>query len=134
MMSDPDDEALRWGGDEPDHVAAPAPVAETDEEPQDSPPRTSSPLLVAYGIVGGVTLLYVIGWIIAVRRDTFTQPSLFAEVMYQLGEFLAIASPVIWMGAVLLLTTHAKTGVRIALLLIGLLLLAPWPFILGVGA
>ena len=63
--------------------------------------------------------------------DTFVQASLFAEIMYQLGEFLAIASPVVWLGAVLLLTRNARALTRIVWLLAGLVLVAPWPFILG---
>src|SRR5690554_994258 len=99
-------------------------------EPGDAP-RTSSAMLVVYGIFGGAYLLYIVGWIIAVQRDTFTQASLFSEIMYQFGEFLAIASPAIWLGAVLLLTRDGRVLPRVLWLLVGLLLLAPWPFILG---
>ena len=134
MHSDPDDEALSWDGVEPDHVAA-RPAAQQQahagvvDEP--GPAASGSVLLVAYGIFAGIALLYSIGWFVAVQRDTFTQASLFAEIMYQFGEFLAIASPLIWIGSVLLLTRAARPLVRVALLIAGVLLLAPWPFILG---
>lgn len=133
MMSDADDDALSWGDDDPSHIAAPAAsrAAGTGPAPTGDAPSASSPMLVVYGVFAGIALLYVIGWAIAVQRDTFSQASLFAEVMYQLGEFLAIASPAVWMGAVLLLTRGARTVVRVAWLVVGLLLLAPWPFILG---
>lgn len=88
-------------------------------------------MLIGYGIIGGINLLYMIGWVIAIQRDTFSQSSLFAEIMYQLGEFLAIASPAVWMVAVLILTRHSRPAVRLFLLVVGVLLLAPWPFILG---
>jgi purine-cytosine permease-like protein len=126
----PDDEGLSWGDEtDPTHVDAPA-DERMPAEPADSP-RTSSTMLVVYGVFGGAYLLYVVGWIIAVQRDTYSQASLFSEIMYQFGEFLAIASPAIWLGAVLLLTRDGRVLTRVLLLLVGLVLLAPWPFILG---
>jgi hypothetical protein len=132
MQSDPDDAALSWG-DETDatHVEAPDAVQKNPEMSPTAAPATSSTLLVVYGIFGGAYLLYVVGWIIAVQRDTYTQASLLAEIMYQFGEFLAIASPAIWLGAVLVLTRGGRVLTRVLWLLAGLLLLAPWPFILG---
>src|SRR5690606_23185566 len=102
-------------------------------EPGDAP-RTSSTMLVVYGIFAGAYLLYIVGWIIAVQRDTYSQASLLAEIMYQFGEFLAIASPAIWLGAVLVFTRGGRVLARVLWLLAGLLLLAPWPFILGAFA
>src|SRR5690606_18037248 len=99
-------------------------------EPGDAP-RTSSTMLVVYGVFAGAYLLYIVGWIIAVQRDTYSQASLFSEIMYQFGEFLAIASPAIWLGAVLLLTANRRPPARVLWLLLGLLVVAPWPFILG---
>ena len=133
MTRDPDDEALSWG-DESDPTHVDAPLEERMPAEADDAPRTSSTMLVVYGIFGGAYLLYIVGWIIAVQRDTFTQASLFSEIMYQFGEFLAIASPAIWIGAVLLLTRDGRVLPRIVWLLVGLLLLAPWPFILGAFA
>jgi hypothetical protein len=98
--------------------------------PGDREPMSNA-ALISLGVFGGVYLLYVVGWIIAVQRDTITLPSLFAEIMYQFGEFLAIASPALWIGAVLLLTNGRKPIVRLLWLVLGLLVVAPWPFILG---
>lgn len=131
-MADPDDEALRWGDEDPSHVAGPPASARPAAAASDDGPRpTGSAVLVAYGIVSGIALLYSIGWFIAVQRDSFVQASVFAEVMYQLGEFLAVASPLLWVAAVLLLVRADRTAVRLAWLGVGVVLLAPWPFILG---
>ena len=130
MSRDPDDDALSWG-DEHDstHVDAPAtPPASVEAA---GAPATGSAMLVVYGIFGGAYLLYVVGWILAVQRDTYVQGSLLTEIMYQFGEFLAIASPAVWLGAVLLLARESRAVTRILWLLAGLLLVAPWPFILG---
>lgn len=130
MSRDPDDDALRWGDErDPTHVDAPT-ETQVAAEPTDAP-ATSSTMLVVYGIFGGAYLLYLVGWILAVQRDTYVQASLLAEIMYQFGEFLAIASPAVWLGAVLLLTRHSRALTRVLWLLAGLLLVAPWPFILG---
>ena len=51
--------------------------------------------------------------------------------MYQLGHVLAIASPVVFYGTVLWLTRHSRAIVRLGWLILGMLLLAPWPFILS---
>lgn len=132
MREDPDDDALSWGDEtDPTHVDARPAVQQDAIGNASVAPTTSSTMLVVYGIFGGAYLLYVAGWIIAVQRDTITMPTLFAEIMYQLGEFLAIASPAIWVGAVLLLTADRRPPVRVLWLLLGLILVAPWPFILG---
>jgi len=55
-------------------------------------------------------------------------------VMYQVGEYLAIASPAIWFLTVLALTRKSKPIVRLLLLVLGVFLLIPWPFVLlGLG-
>jgi hypothetical protein len=122
---EPDDdleEGLRWDGD----VAEPeAPVAVA------APPATSSALLIAYGIIAGAYLLYTVGWAIAVGRLATGATTILGEFMAQFGEFLAIASPVVWFGAVLFLTRRRKPPVRLLWLVIGLLVLAPLPFIVG---
>ncbi|MEX1078750.1 MAG: hypothetical protein WED09_06540 [Homoserinimonas sp.] len=129
MSRDPDDEALSWGDEhDPTHVDAPAETQVAAE--RTDAPATSSALLIVYGIFGGAYLLYSIGWIIAVQRDSYVQASLLAEIMYQFGEFLAIASPAVWLGAVLLLTREGRVLTRILWLLVGLVVVAPWPFIL----
>lgn len=134
MASDRDDDALTWGGesDDPsylDGAGSTTPAAVAGPEPELS--ATASALLVAYGIFGGVYLLYLIGWVISVQRDTFTASGLFFEIMYQFGEFLAIVSPALWFGLVLLLTRGSRPALRVAWLVAGIVLLAPWPFILG---
>jgi hypothetical protein len=91
----------------------------------------SSFLLVTYGILAGGYLLYSIGWIVAVGRSTFMDPNILGEIMFQFGEFLAIVSPLLWFGAVFILTRNNKAIVRLLWLLLGLVLLVPWPFVLG---
>jgi len=140
-MTDDDDAALAWAGDEPVAEALEAPpVAEASEaqgealEAPIAPTKTQipAPLLITYGILAGLYLIYTIGWVITITRSTTTLPTLLGEIMFQLGEFLAIASPAVWFAAVVILTRRSKPIIRLLLLLAGLVATIPWPFLLGV--
>ena len=136
-MSAEDDKALTWDGDsDPSHVVAPvtkkptvgaAPASETPVVKQ----GPSSFLLISYGILGGMYLLYTVGWLVTTFNDN-REPfdDVVTEVMYQVGEYLAIASPAIWFLTVLALTRRSKPIVRLLALVLGLFLLIPWPFVL----
>jgi hypothetical protein len=136
-----DDEALSWDEvSDPTHTASPAAATvvepvETPTEPTEAKPVTSSALLVTYGILGGAYLLYTIGWVLSVLNDNrIAYADLLSEVMYQFGEFLAIASPALWFVTVLTLTRGRKPIVRLLGLLLGLAVVIPWPFVLlGAG-
>ncbi|MCU1439035.1 MAG: hypothetical protein JWP85_32 [Rhodoglobus sp.] len=136
MTADPDEEATSWAGDtDPSHVAAPEPKAPAQAVvAHDARPAVPAALLIAYGVLGGAYLLYTAGWFASVVRLNTVRVSsgeALSEIMFQLGEFLAIASPVFWFGAVFLLTRGRKLIVRLLWLLAGILVLLPWPFVLG---
>jgi hypothetical protein len=130
---DSESEDASWAGEtDPTHASGPEPrPVSTEPAGGDQPPRTNSVLLILYGVLGGIYLLYTIGWAIAVLRSTLSLPNLFGEIMYQFGEFLAIIAPALWLGAVVLLTHGRRPIVRTLWLVAGILVLAPWPFILG---
>ena len=108
----------------------PRTVTEPVEAPAPEAP-TSSILLVTYGIVAGVFLLYAIGWFTTVRRSSYVDPSVLGSFMSVLGEILAVAAAPVWFGVVFLLTRRSKPIVRLLWLLLGLVLLVPIPFVLG---
>ena len=131
---DGDDEALSWAGDrDSTHVDAPAaPEIVIEELPaEDAAPRTSSLLLIVYGVLGGVYLLFTLGWITSVVRTTMPLVDLLSGIMFQFGQFLAIASPALWLAAAVLLTRDRKPVVRLLWVVLGLVVVAPWPFLLG---
>jgi hypothetical protein len=92
----------------------------------------SSPALVGLGILAGVYLLYTIGWVIGVGRLTnpFSDP--LAQFMFSLGTWLAIAAPAVWFASSYWLT-RGRPRLRWTWLILGVLLLAPLPFIAGTG-
>ncbi len=131
MAADPDEEALSWGTErDTTHVESPevtAPVVATAEEIT----QTSSVLLVVYGIFAGAFVLYLVGWIVAVSHITPSVVDIVPLFMYRLGEGLSIAAPALWFAGVLVLTRGGHLRSRILWLLVGLVIVAPWPFILG---
>lgn len=156
MISDPDD-ALRWDGD--DTVPAkerPLPPgwnavgrgsetvadggrardAETDvdadaagDEPREASGGLSTPMLLLVGIVGGIYLLYTIGWIVGGLRLQPLASFLVADAMFLPWFFLAIAAPALWFLAAWVLTRRRASWIRVAALLAGAVLLVPWPFV-----
>ncbi|WP_460802188.1 hypothetical protein [Microbacterium sp. GXF6406] len=156
MTTDADD-ALSWEGDEdqparpsarrekpvlPDGWAAVGKDSETvgrlDEDDDrvraevdvQEPASISTPLLVFLGVIGGVYLLYTIGWISSAAK---LGPNVFlAGVAGEFGIALwaAAAAPALWFAASWALTRSSRTWVRVSALLAGVLLLVPWPFVM----
>jgi len=114
-----------------EHVEADDSEAEVTEAPAPDAP-VSSILLVTYGIIAGVFVLYAIGWFTTVRSSAYIAPSALGTVMSILGEVLAVAAAPLWFGAVFVLTRDSKPIARLLWLLLGLVLLVPVPFVLGV--
>ncbi|HZK59595.1 MAG TPA: DNA polymerase III subunit gamma/tau [Cryobacterium sp.] len=148
MTSQRDDDALGWAGDDdPTLVSGPeptgtdlpegwsvaGPTAAVDEQnARIAAAGPSSVALIALGLLGGVYLLYTIGWFIGVSRigNPLTEP--LSQAMFSLGLWLAVAAPIVWFGTTYWLTRSSPRA-RIGWLVAGALLLAPLPFILGTG-
>lgn len=93
----------------------------------------SSAVLVGMGILAGVYLLYTIGWFIGVARIEKPISDPVAEFMFSIGAWLAVAAPLVWFGVTYWLTMSTQRA-RLVWLLIGIVVLAPLPFIVGSGA
>ncbi|WP_426183546.1 hypothetical protein [Microbacterium sp. TWP3-1-2b2] len=160
MTSDADD-ALTWEGDDDRPTQRPASDAEqepalprgwnalgkrsetvgriqddgTVSDPAERPPL-STPMLLLLGIVGGVYLLYTVGWVIGGLTLQSSAMFLIPEVMYQVALWAAALAPALWFGAVWMLTRRSASWMRVTGLLGGVLLLVPWPFVMtgAVGA
>lgn len=134
---DDDDEALTWAGDT-DRLGSrpqdePAPAAAPPAEPSAPRSRRDTALIAAYGVFAGVYLVFTVLWLLGVQYVRGNDSTLFAAIMFQFGEFLAIVSCPIWFGAVWYLTTGSRPLVRILWLIAGVALLVPWPFFLGIA-
>lgn len=167
MSPDPDDDALRWEGDD-DPTLAPGwkvvggpsrsegsdtaasgqagesngatatdrvdgdegaeTTAETDEE-ADAAAQPGSAELVLLGVLGGVYLLYSIGWLIWAVSPPPDLLDPVAQFIYGLGRWLAVLAPALWFGAVLWLASERRRA-RLLWLIAGAILLVPVPFLL----
>lgn len=135
-MTAEDDKALSWDGDDDVAVKSARPsttnsVATAESTDNTKTASSGSFLLISYGILGGVYLIYTIGWVVSVFNDN-RKPfdDFLTEFMYQLGEYIAIASPVLWFVTALVLTRGRKPIVRLLALLLGVVVVIPWPFVL----
>lgn len=134
MSADPDDDALTWAGDDATVTERePGPEQSSRErEPEAERAQVPAVLLVTYGLLAGIYLIYAVGWAVAMQRNTVVQPDVLSEFMFTFGELLAIASPALWFGTVIVLTRGRKPLPRLLGLLVGLAVIIPWPFVLGV--
>ena len=150
QLDDALDSALVWDGDEERGQEAPrrrrAALAaaeareldrdaeadgEDEDDPDVDPAATSATSLVIIGVLAGISLIWLLGWVSVIGASTITYTDVLGEVLYQLGEFLAIASPAIWFGAVLVLARDRPAATRIRWHALGLLVTAPWPLLIG---
>lgn len=99
----------------------------------DEPAPIGNAALVALGVLGGVYLLYTIGWIVGGLRLRDVAVFLVSPAAYLPAFVLAVLAPAIWFTTTYVLTRFTKTWLRFAWLAAGAVLLVPWPFIM-VGA
>ena len=143
MARDPDDDALRWEGDDDPTLApgwktvgTPVPLAGPTDSPAigttedaDAAKRPGSAELVILGVLGGVYLLYSIGWLITAVTALPQLADPVAQFMYSLGRWLAVAAPALWFATVLWLAAERRRA-RLLWLIAGAVLLVPVPFLL----
>lgn len=145
---DGDDDALRWAGDEARGQAAPRLRGE-DAVPSVADgvtgtaaagasaavrTRTDTALLVTTGVFAGLYLATAVGWVLSAQLLSSPYLDLAGEIGWQFSEFLAMIAAVLWFGAVWVLTpagTPWRAAKRVGWLLLGLVLLVPWPVLLG---
>ena len=98
-----------------------------------APAAAASAGLIGIGILAGIYLLYTIGWFIGVSRIENPYPTQpLNAFMFSLGTWLAIAAPAVWFASSYWLT-RGHTRTRWIWLILGVVLLAPLPFIAGTG-
>ena len=154
-MSTPrDDDALSWGGDDdptldvgdkraPEPASTPLASEPLAPEPLVPEPRVASsapepdaahsaPLgnvgLVGIGMVAATFLLFAIGWLVSGRQlQSLGIP--IPDVTVVAMTIGATLAPIVWFVTVLVLTRSWRTWQRFLLLIVGIVLLVPWPFL-----
>jgi hypothetical protein len=147
VTADDDEDALRWAGEnDPSHVETPVPprvaarqarLAGSAKIESDStaeavlPVVASSAFLISLGILGGVYLLYTVGWIISLQRFYYAATNALDQGAFEAQQYLAIAAPIVWFASVIWFTRHHAPVSRLVWLLVGAVLLVPWSFVMG---
>ena len=135
-----DDDALSWDGDAA--LAAPKRPAPLIDDGRTTGGRASGGgfALVVLGVLGGVAVLETAFWIrsafqlqiaASVTPGAGTPLEVLAFVLNIAGRVLAVVAPVVWY-AVIAWRVQLPSR-RLALLVLGALLLVPWPAILAVA-
>lgn len=138
MTDSSDHDALSWDGDAA--LAAPQRPAPLIDDRQADGARASGGgfALVVLGVLGGIAVLETAFWIrsafqlqIAASLTTGagTPLELLAFVLNLAGRVLAVLAPVVWFA--LIAWRVRMPSRRLALLVLGALLLVPWPAILA---
>jgi hypothetical protein len=129
-----DEDALRWEGDdeldratlddaEGDGEAAPAASVTVVREARPRGPLGWLALVLA--------LAATVGWVVIIVANPVQQPSLIGLALYQLGELLAMLTPLLWWFVV---DRVAPLRRRATWWLVGILVTAPWPLVAGLVA
>lgn len=95
-----------------------------------APAQVGNAMLVTLGVMVGVYVLYVVGWIIGGLRLAGTAQFLVDPAAYQVAFWLSVVAPLLWFVAVYALTRHSRSWVRVTWLVAGIALFIPWPFIM----
>jgi len=117
------------GSEDVEETAGEADAGAQPAEVEDEPAGLSTTMLLLLGIVGGVYLLYAVGWAIGGMRLKPLANLIVDDSMFLPWYVLAIAAPAIWFLTTLVLTRGKAAWIRVGVLLLGVVLLVPWPFV-----
>ncbi|WP_394289022.1 hypothetical protein [Microbacterium sp.] len=109
-----------------------AQAARSAEDFPTDAPALGNVALVSLGLLGGIYLLYTVGWVIGGLRMLDAGAFLVPPAAVVPAVWLGIAAPALWLGGTLLLTRRSAGWVRLVWLIAGVFLLVPWPFVMGV--
>ncbi|MGN7967893.1 DNA polymerase III subunit gamma/tau [Microbacterium sp. 22296] len=108
-------------------------IESDDDEPDAAHPRPlGNAGLIGIGMVAATFLLFAVGWLVAGLQLQGLGLPIPAVTLIALTIGAALA-PLVWFVAVLALTRSWRTWQRFLLLILGIVLLVPWPF-LSLGA
>jgi hypothetical protein len=129
---DHDDDALSWGeADDASHVdAAHNPVAVKDRGMRDPEAPETSGALVGFGIFGGLYLLYTVAWLLTASTSYVADVDAVLTVFVEVLRFLSIVAPALWFTVVLWAGRGSRTRSRLLWMLLGAVVLFPWPFLM----
>lgn len=143
-MSDVNDDALSWAGDEdrlssqdtPGQARAatrPAPSANEAVQTDQATSGMSSFELIVTGVIAGIYLLFSVAWLITALSNPTQIADPLGNVMYVAGLWLAVFAPATWFAAVLFFSRGKSVAMRMSLFALGIIVFIPWPYISWAG-
>ena len=156
-MARPDDDALSWDGDDDPTLDTGAPASAAKPAADTSPQETTdaataapanstavpqaeeerapmgNAMLITIGVLAGFYAIFTIGWVIGGLRLRDAAHYAVADVAFQGPLWLSVLAPALWFSTVYLLTRRSESWMRLLWLVVGAILLVPWPFVM-VGA
>ena len=104
--------------------------ADDVDDADDRPAPMSSVVLVCLGVLGGLFALYTAGWFVSWLKLVYSPSDALELGAFRVQQVLAILAPPVWFVAVVFLTRRRRAALRLLWLVIGAILLVPWPWIL----
>lgn len=93
--------------------------------------QMSSVALIAVSVLGGIFLLYTIGWFVSVQRIGTGASDGLRTLMFTVGQVLAVAAAPLWFAASFFATRGRQSRWFVLALIVGTFVLIPWPFVIG---
>jgi hypothetical protein len=93
--------------------------------------QMSSVALIAVSVLGGIFLLYTIGWFVSVQRIGTGASDGLRTLMFTVGQVLAVAAAPQWFAASFFATRGRQSRWFVLALIVGAFVLIPWPFVIG---
>ena len=127
-----DDVALSWGdADDATHVdAAHNPIAVRERDGRDPDAPETSGALIGFGVFGGLYLLYTVAWLLTASTTYVSGVDAVLSGYVEVLRFLSIVAPALWFAVVLWAARGRSTRTRLLWMLLGAVLLFPWPFLM----
>ena len=135
-----DDEALVWESDRLDTSAVvpggrpteydEVPVVEEDRSALAAIDQLPSGVLVGYGAILGVFLVYTISWVTIMLKRLSTPPQPLLDGIDRAQMLLGLAGPALWVVFAFFFVRGRRWYWQTLWLVLGLVLLAPWPWII----
>ncbi|PZE54153.1 hypothetical protein DEJ33_16380 [Curtobacterium sp. MCPF17_047] len=127
-----DDAALSWGdAEDATHVdAARNPIAVKERDSRDPDAPETSGALIGFGVFGGLYLLYTVAWLLTASTSYLSTTDAVLSGFVTLLRFLAIVAPALWFAVVIWVARTRSTRTRLLWMLLGAVVLFPWPFLM----
>ena len=113
-------------------ASAASDVGDTVDDAAVAPRGLPAAVLIFYGFVSGWMVLYTIGWsVIAAQSWSVSADAPLLDILSNLMLVLMGASPLIWLVTAIVLTRGKRLFWTALWLLIGVIVLMPWPYFIA---